>query len=655
MDKKWAQLPAAVLLVACQQTSLPPDAGAAQDKGQSKATATVFEPHPVSQPVYGVKAPAEDPEIQKHYVEVEADDGTRTRLYVETWLPAQLPGGPAVPNKIPTVLLYSPYERSDSKGPFVARVVPRGFALAVAHVRGHGSSEGCPDFQQPAESEDGALIVEYLGRDAPWSNGNVGMIGLSYDAAIQLFTATANSGRQYPYLKALVPIAPLASVYDTFHYDGVPGLAMGASFEAVYQAFSLAVVYGPESPLPVMADPDGRLPCRAEVYRNALDRSGDWKAPWAERDVRPRLQNLKAAVLTTIGHRDGRHMSKAMDGLFDQLPRKVPRAGLFGVWRHGKDTGVPPDCTFDPVKDGAPCSARARTDAWDMIFAWFDHWLKDIDTGVADWPVAQVQDTTGQWRTVDTWPHPAGEAGQLALSAGGELGANEPTGSSSYLEAGLELRDGLYPPGTSTVFKTPVLTEPLELIGRPVLNLWIVTDQPDGHIAAKIEALGPDGNLVINEARTEGARSLRHLDSLDEGVIFRQAAGKPAPVGEPIEVLVRLNPTALIVPAGGRLRLTIAGSVDSWDGANFARQFAAAPVPDTIGGPTELSGAFANITVLHDCAHPSLLRFTTRDKPADWLDVREEVETGALTGTVVGPEIATGGGLALARVCGRQP
>jgi uncharacterized protein len=638
------------LAAACRNPA-PPAGAADSTRGKSdRPAAAAFEPQPASAPVYGVRAPAENPELQKHYV--VADDGLR--LYVETWLPVQLPGGPAVPEKIPTVLLYSPYERENSKGPYVDKVVSRGYAMALGHVRGYGSSEGCPDFQQPAEREDGALIVQYLGR-APWSNGNVGMIGLSYDAATQLFTATAPSRRQYPYLKALVPIAPLGSVYDTFHYDGVPGFQMAASFEALYTAFSLALVYGPESAPPVTADPAGRLPCRVGVHLNTLDSSGDWKSPWAERDVRPHLSKLEAPVLMTMGHRDGRHISKAMDGLFDRLDRKLPRAGLFGVWRHGKDTGVPPDCTFDPVKDGPACLARARTDVWDMIFAWFDHWLKGIDTGVAQWPVAQVQDTTGQWRTVDTWPHPAGEPGQLALSAGGELGATEPTGSSSYLEAGLELRDGLYPPGTSVVFETPVLNEPLELIGRPVLHVWVVTDQPDGHIAARIEALGPDGTPVINEARTEGARSLRHLDPLEEGVFFQQAAGKPAPVGEPIEVLVRLNPHALVVPAGGRLRLTIAGSADGWDGINFVRQFSGAPLPDALGGPTELSGAFPTITVLHDCEHPSLLRFTTRDRPAAWLDVREAAETGVLTGATVGPDAATGGGIALARVCGKRP
>lgn len=645
----WLAIALALGIGGCEQSSVEPEA--ASGKAPGKAPAATFEPQPASRPVYGVKPPADDPARQKHFV--IAEDGIR--LYVETWLPVELEGGPPVPATLPTVMLYSPYERSDSKGPYVDMIVSRGFAFAVAHARGYGSSEGCADSHQLAEGEDGALIVEYLGRDAPWTNGKVGMVGLSYDAATQLFTATSDSGRQRPWLKALVAWAPLASMYDTFHYDGVPSYAMPAGFETIYTANSFALIYGPESPLPVTADPVGRVPCRTDVMAQTLDSSGDFKGLYPERDVRTRLDRFDVPILTSMGHRDGRHNSKAMDAFFDRIDRKVPRVGLFGVWRHGKDTGIPPVCDADPSVDVEACIARGRTDVADMMFAWFDHWLKDIDTGADRWPAAQVQDTTGQWRTVDTWPHPQGARGQLALSAGGVLGATQPTGASSYLEAGIELRDSTYAPGTSIMFETEALGEPLELIGQPTLNLWVVTNQPDGHIAAKIEAIGADGSIVIAEARTEGARSLRHLDPLADGVFFRQVEGKPAPVGVPIEVLVRLNPTALIVPAGGRLRLTIAGSVNGWDGIDASRQMTGVPYPDTIGGPTELSGAGASITVLHDCAHASLLRFTTRDEPADWLDVREPGETGELTGATIGPDAAHGGGAALAKVCGARP
>lgn len=73
-----------------------------------------------------------------------------------------------------------------------------------------------------------------------------------------------------------------------------------------------------------------------------------------------------------------------------------------------------------------------------------------------------------------------------------------------------------------------------------------------------------------------------------------------------------------------------------------------------LGGPTELPGAFPTITVLHDCAHPSVLRFTTRAEPADWLAVREDNEPGPGDASEP-PAIADGGGLASAPVCAAAP
>ncbi|MGH2755933.1 MAG: hypothetical protein ACRDLB_16075, partial [Actinomycetota bacterium] len=54
----------------------PALAESAPDKGRS------WEPSPRSKALYGTKAPDEDPEVQRHYVE----GGDGTQLYVETWL-----------------------------------------------------------------------------------------------------------------------------------------------------------------------------------------------------------------------------------------------------------------------------------------------------------------------------------------------------------------------------------------------------------------------------------------------------------------------------------------------------------------------------------------------------------------------------------------
>src|SRR3954466_3058390 len=92
MRRLLAVLTACLLLPAAAQAASAPDAGKS------------FEPHPLSQPLYGTKAPDADPDRQRHWV--TAADGVQ--LYVETWLPAAK-NGTAPPAKVPTVLIATPY------------------------------------------------------------------------------------------------------------------------------------------------------------------------------------------------------------------------------------------------------------------------------------------------------------------------------------------------------------------------------------------------------------------------------------------------------------------------------------------------------------------------------------------------------------------
>ena len=79
--------------------------------------------------------------------------------------------------------------------------------------------------------------------------------------------------------------------------------------------------------------------------------------------------------------------------------------------------------------------------------------------------------------------------------------------------------------------------------------------------------------------------------------LFVQVAGRDAPVGVAFRVAVRLSPTDLVVPAGGRLELVIADTRSCHPGIPLFEQ------------PTEQSGAATTVTVHHDPEHPSALRF----------------------------------------------
>jgi predicted acyl esterase len=582
----------------------------------------VFRPAPVSQPLYGTKAPDADPERQRRVV--EAADGVD--LYVETWLPAAK-GKRVPPKRVPTVLIMTPYVvqgqkryGTNGRADVVEWFTQRGYAVAQAHVRGTGESGGCLEQTAAKQIDDGARVVEYLGRDAPWTNGSVGMYGISYDGETQISVAGLGDKRKTKYLKAIVPVASVSGQYEYSHFDGVPYAGQAALSNGAYLA-TTSLKQGETSTPQKNAQ---KLTCQPEVLSSSVTVTGDMTSYWKDREYRGGASAITAATLHVHGLMDWNVQPIAISGFFDRIPASTPRVGLYGLWEHNfpdNHPGVAPD--------------TARADWLPMVTAWYDRWLKGARTGVEEWPTVQVQASDGTWRAERDFPGTGGPVGQLALGPEATLGASKPAGSTAFSE------DGAVPTlPSSLVFTTPALRKPLHLTGQPVLDLWLTTDRPDGHLSTRVEVIGPDGELVTYDggsgeaAATYGHRSLQHLQPIRENW-FRQESSELAPVGVPIRVQVRHHPTDLLVPAGGRLRVTVAGSDDHDRNALS-------------------SGTGATITLLHDCAHPSALRFTTARPDAPRLDVLE-VDEERQRGVSQARRTTDGGGLATARVCGKAP
>ena len=578
-----------------------------------------FDAQPVSQPIYGIAA-------ETHKQTLLADDGTE--LFVETWLPAAK-NGATPPERVPVVVSISPYlsvgnsESNWALGTFV----PRGYAYANVHVRGTGESGGCNDLFGAIEAADSAIAIEWLGRDAPFSDGNLGGYGISYPGGTILSAAGRGDPEKVKYLKAVASGAPYHSFHEAqWTFDGVPSFLIPASTPASYALGSFGFDYND----PSLPSDTRRLPerpgCQPPHALAALDWSGN-HTPWhADRDNRAWTKNIRAATLVFHGHADltpnGGSPPSIERGLFDELPSRTPKAGVFGVFGHYLPTGAHPEID-------------------DMIVAWFDQHLRGLDAGTPSWPTVQVQGTDGRWRSEKDWPTLGGEVGQLALGPDGTLGATAPTGSTQYLEGSYETTSG-FVDGTAAVFTTAPVAERLELSGQPVLDLWLQLAAPDAHVAARLEVIDANGNRLPNAA-AYGLRSAQHLDPFTDGR-FTQASPKLAPVGVPVRVPVRFQPTDLVVPAGHRLRLTISGSVIVNPGLSQLG------IPESIFlGPSQTSGVVAPVTILHGCPTPSALRFELPTANSRTLAIAGVTELSP-------PSLpSTGGGIATASVCGTAP
>jgi predicted acyl esterase len=367
-----------------------------------------------------------------------------------------------------------------------------------------------------------------------------------------------------------------------------------------------------------------------------------------EREVRRWARDIKAATFMFHGFGDGIVPPTYQSGLFDRID--APKTGLFGWWWH--ETPAPED------RYTAIGADWARPDFYPMVLAWFDHHLMGIDNGVEGWPVAQVQDNTGQWRAEANWPATDGSQGQLLLGDGGLLGDLVPQDGarSSYTEEIVPFdRDSeLNDPGTEVLFTTEPLTDPLHITGRPVLDLWMILDKPDAHVAVELETFDADGNPLdapfsAGNGVVFGARSMQHNDAFVDG-LFLQDTAQPAPMGSPFQTQIRLDTVDLVIPEGGFMRLRIAGS------ARWGPGLEPPEAPTIFQHPTVTSGSATNVTILHDCNFISALRFEMPSKHPDFLNVREIDEEGAtLTPAPVhGRPQTTDGGIATDRVCGKQ-
>ncbi|HEX9816114.1 MAG TPA: CocE/NonD family hydrolase, partial [Candidatus Thermoplasmatota archaeon] len=158
----------------------------------------------------GLAGPFKLKEVQE--LRIPSFDGTMLQLWV---ILPDLPDGVFAP----TVLKGSPYYGQnvhdfnghtgddpgywDNSAPREAvpinLLVSHGYAIVLEAIRGTGNSGGCFDFFGDEEQRDQAHVVEWIA-EQPWSNGRVGMMGLSYHGTTPTEAAILNP----PHLKTIV-------------------------------------------------------------------------------------------------------------------------------------------------------------------------------------------------------------------------------------------------------------------------------------------------------------------------------------------------------------------------------------------------------------------------------------------------------------------
>ena len=470
-----------------------------------------------------------------------------------------LPNVPAG-TKVPVILTYTPYSvlyqsldpqrKSRADDTVADYFVPRGYGRAVFDVVGTYGSDGCTDFGGMGERKTAAAVVDYLGT-REWSNGKVGMIGGSYDGT----TAIAAAVEAPTHLTTIVPQVAIDRWYDYMYNDGVrmtlEDNPVGLADPPLDSPADYDTVYGVVPPYPSLTtDPGGVAggladhlnPCnRAENQSRGYQTDPLYDEFWVERDYRALADNVRASVLLEGAWLDDNVKHWATTRFFRALPEgdgAPAKRMVIGQWSH---------------------SASKFQDAQKLRHAWFDYFLKGIDTGVLALPPVETQGSDGIRREEASWP-PAGTTDvrfsfTKGAAAGAQFGANGT--ESKWSDTNVALTEELILRkqcgATCARFSTPAAPGTARIVGSPRLDLTLTTDAASTHVAPVLIDVAPDG---AGKVITRGLLNSNQREGLD--------TSKPLTAGTPWTTTVELWDTDWTVAKGHHLELVLVSTNATW-------------------------------------------------------------------------------------------
>ncbi len=475
------------------------------------------------------------------------------RIAARIWLP-----NTANQQPVPAILEYIPYRKRDfmrsRDEPIHRYFADHGFASIRVDIRGSGDSEGVLDDEySPQEHEDALEIIDWIVAQ-PWCSGSVGMMGISWGG----FNALQVAALRPAALKAIITLCSTDDRYaDDAHYMG------GCLLNENMQWGSILTLYSALPP-----DPDIVGERWKEMWKERLDHLEPFPAVWMRHQWRDDFWKhgsvcedyaaIQCPVYAIGGWADG--YTNAIPRLMTNL--SCPKKALIGPWAHNFP------------HDGIPGPAIGFLQE---AVRWWDHWLNGRETGIMEEPPVRVwmqesqpaqpqyAEWPGRWVAEDCLPSPHITPQRWHLEPGHLSPLPEkPIDVSFCSPQNIGVRagewcgfgaDGEMPrdqrpdDGGSLVFDSDPLPERLEVLGAPIIELELATDQPLAMVAIRLGDVAPDGSVL---RVTYGLLNLTHRDSHE--------TPSPLEPGTWYMVRVQLNDFAHAFPPGHRIRLSISTS-----------------------------------------------------------------------------------------------
>ena len=422
------------------------------------------------------------------------------------------------------------------------------YVVVRVDSRGAGRSPGLLDIWSAREAKDYHDCIEWAA-EQPWSNGKVGLNGISYYAMNQWQVAAL----QPPHLVAMCAWEGAADFYrDLAHHGGIlctfgrawfPSQVVPVQHGQGRRGWKSRMngewVSGPET-LSEEELGGNRRNFFEDCFNNTLDTDDYWQSRM------PDWSRVKVPFLSS-GNWGGQGLH--LRGNVEAFVRAASEQKWLEI--HGIE-----HWTEFYTDYGVALQKK-----------FFGHFLKGEDTGWKDQPPVHLQVRHPGERFVErfeeAWPLPATDWTKLHLHpADQSLSSESPTADGTITYAGL---------GDGVTFLTSPLDRETEITGPIATKLWVSSASEDADLFVVVRVFAPD----MKEVTFQGAldphtpiaqgwlrASHRKLDpelSVDYRPYHSHDEKQPLTPGEVYELDIEVWPTCITIPEGHRLAVTVRG------------------------------------------------------------------------------------------------
>ena len=482
------------------------------------------------------------------------------------------------------------------------------YIYVVQDVRGRWMSEGVFEDIRPYqpnkkanetdEASDAYDAIEWMVRNLPNNNGNVGVFGTSYPG----FYATLAAHSNHPALKAVSPQAPVTEWFlgDDFHHNGAFMLA---------DAFAFYSGFGKPRPKPTTIGPSGfKFPIddnfefylRTGAITNYTKLMGDsiqfwndlmahpnYDQFWQVRNARKNVEVISPNIPTLIvgGLYDAEDCYGAWN-LYKAIESKTKNNNkiVMGPWYHGQ-WGATDGTKLGNIQWGS------NTSDWygkNIELPFFNFYLKNKGS------IDQIKEAniffsgSNEWKQLSSWPVQGMQMEPYALGKNGSFAkatnnntvssfdeyVSDPSKPVAYISDVYLMKskpnrhyreymneDQRFASRRTDVltYQTPILENDLTLAGPVIADLMVAISSTDADFVVKIVDVFPDDfDYATGSSYLMGGYQMLVRGEIMRGK-YRDSFEKPSPFtpNKPTKVKFALPDVAHVFKKGHRLMVQI--------------------------------------------------------------------------------------------------